>query len=935
MVGAQLRFRRARFVATLLAVSIAVASFSLLASAARGSQLRAVGTVQENFRPGYDLLVRPAADPGGNQVSYGTVAATYGGISTEQWHRVLAVPGVSVAAPVAMVGYVMHETAVPVDLSRYVDSKLDRQVLRVRPTWVGDRGRSRVTDGGGYLYVTSDRLTFVPGKLLRPSDTWTGFPRASALYEEQDDGSRTAVCNESEFEGVAPLAADQRRGRACWSSDPASNGNVTRTPQSEVLVPEPMLLAAIDPEQEAKLNGLDAALDSGQYFGTATRRTEVPVLMASRPQLDRRAQVSIDRLSPGSARRAGRGVTFDNLMDGYETERGTSLGTVTISEAQAYQRVLQELRHPRTSDWKVDTSDAPFPYGGARPQNRQQDAGSDQITAFWAVGAPRITTVDGRAAAQPQRYTGVEWGSAFHDAPQLNPLPLELSDTPLRAVGSSHAPDHSSTAMPAYLHAIGTYDPDRADVGPALARMPADLFTGTGVAAGDDASRRALGGRTLLPSADFAAAVAQRPELLTTLSALAKLHTAPYTDLSADAGVNVAAPISSIRVRLAGPLGMDALSKERARLAAERIRQATGLQVDLTLGASATTSTVALPAGTHGRPALQVAEPRLRSGVAAVVVQAVDRKSLLLAVLVLVACVLAVANATSAVVRTRSTELGVLACLGWPRRRLFSLVLLESLALGALAGLAGTVVAVAGAPALGVHLNPRYTLLAIPAALLLTMIASLPPAWRATRAAPAAAIRPGVVAVRRRRVPHRISGLAWANVLRSGGRSAVGALSLALGVASLSLLFVITVSFRGTVTGTVLGDAITVQVRATDYVAAALTVLLGAATVADVVYVNIRERSAEFALLAATGWPDGAVARLAGYEAVALGMSGGVLGAGAGLAAAAALTGGLPGLAWLVGAVAAAVGLLVTVAAAVLPVRSLRGLPIALLLAEE
>jgi ABC-type antimicrobial peptide transport system permease subunit len=242
---------------------------------------------------------------------------------------------------------------------------------------------------------------------------------------------------------------------------------------------------------------------------------------------------------------------------------------------------------------------------------------------------------------------------------------------------------------------------------------------------------------------------------------------------------------------------------------------------------------------------------------------------------------------------------------------------------------------VAAAPALDVHLNARYTLLAIPAAMLLCVIASLPPAWRATHASPAAAIRPPVAAVRRSRVPHRVSALALANVLRSPGRSAVGALSLALGVASLSLLFVITVAFRGTVTGTVLGDAITVQVRATDYIAAALTVLLGAATVADVVYVNIRERSAEFALLAATGWPEGAVARLAGYEAVTLGLTGGVLGAGAGLGAAAALTGGLSVQAWLVGVLAAGVGLLVTVAAAVLPVRSLRSLPIALLLAEE
>ena len=59
MLWSQVRFRRGRLVATLTAVAFAVASFSLLTSAAQGSQTRAVGTVRQNYRPLYDLLVRP------------------------------------------------------------------------------------------------------------------------------------------------------------------------------------------------------------------------------------------------------------------------------------------------------------------------------------------------------------------------------------------------------------------------------------------------------------------------------------------------------------------------------------------------------------------------------------------------------------------------------------------------------------------------------------------------------------------------------------------------------------------------------------------------------------------------------------------------------------------------------------------------------------
>ncbi|MEU0557483.1 FtsX-like permease family protein, partial [Dactylosporangium sp. NPDC006015] len=196
-------------------------------------------------------------------------------------------------------------------------------------------------------------------------------------------------------------------------------------------------------------------------------------------------------------------------------------------------------------------------------------------------------------------------------------------------------------------------------------------------------------------------------------------------------------------------------------------------------------------------------------------------------------------------------------------------------------------------------------------------------------------VRPAVASARRRRAPQRIAGLALGNVLRTPGRTAVGAASLAIGVASLTLLVIINLTFRGSVSGTVLGDAITVQVQATDYIAAALTTLLGAATVADVLYVNIRERAAEFALLGAVGWTDAWTARLAGYEALALGVLGATTGTGIALGTAALLSSGLTGTSFAVAAAAALAGTLLAVAAAILPVRSLRGLPKARLLAEE
>jgi ABC-type lipoprotein release transport system permease subunit len=119
------------------------------------------------------------------------------------------------------------------------------------------------------------------------------------------------------------------------------------------------------------------------------------------------------------------------------------------------------------------------------------------------------------------------------------------------------------------------------------------------------------------------------------------------------------------------------------------------------------------------------------------------------------------------------------------------------------------------------------------------------------------------------------------NVLRTPGRGLVGALSLAVGVAALTMLTAVTLAFRGAVVGSLLGNAVAVQVRDADYVAFAATVALGVLAVADVLFLNIRERAAELATIRALGWPESALGRLVVAEGAAIGLCGSLAGAAA------------------------------------------------------
>ena len=100
----------ARSAALLLGMFVAATAFTVLTAASSTAQLRTVGTVTAHFQPAYDILVRPAGTRSKTENQTSTVqpdflSGIYGGITMAQYHKIAAIPGVQVAAPIAMVGY--------------------------------------------------------------------------------------------------------------------------------------------------------------------------------------------------------------------------------------------------------------------------------------------------------------------------------------------------------------------------------------------------------------------------------------------------------------------------------------------------------------------------------------------------------------------------------------------------------------------------------------------------------------------------------------------------------------------------------------------------------------------------------------------------------------------------------------------------------------
>ena len=917
LAWSQLRFRTGRLVALLAGMLVATTAFTVLTAASRTAQLRTTGTVTAHFVPAYEILVRPRGSRTRLEARTGTVqpgflSGIFGGISIAQYHRIERIPGVQVAAPIAMVGFTLVQATLrfPVPAADY--AKPGRQLYRIDTTWVSDGATSRVTQPPSYLYVTPHPLRF------RLS---TAGNRVEILRGHRS----AAVCPSLGAPPEAdPFGIQAQSSVSCWSkldgqgsglpgaagSGPAYRGRAFFSVTWKV----PVLIAAIDPVAEAKLDGLNRAVVSGSYLSENGRARDTsgglaafPVLAASTSGMGEEAVSRLELLAPPSAPPA----MNVKWMTAQAAAPGRTLVTVRTTAGQAYRQLLGELGNSSgglTPAWAV------WGYWTVGPTSYRRTSAGAVIPL--PVHNPPSSWYTGGIESAPVDSEGNQYRAVVVHAPRI-----DLTKPHAGVPGSWHE------AIP---RLVGVFDPSKVATFDPLSQVPLGIYQPVATVPATAAGRRALHGGDLLPNQNLGGFVGQPVDLITTLSALPALENGYY-----GANLPAADPISTIRVRVAGVTGPNPLSLERIREVAQQIELRTHLDVDIVAGSSPALTTIDLPVGKFGRPALTLTQSWVRKGVAIAILTAIDRSSLVLFSLILVVCVLFVANSAAVAVRGRRRELGVLACLGWTRPRLFAAVLGELVGVGLAAGALGAVAALPLSAALGLHASAARAALAVPVAIAVAVLAGLLPAWLAARAQPLASVQPPVRPVRRARQAGGITELATINVVRVPGRSLAGAIGLAVGIAALTVLTALTFAFRGVVVGTLLGDAVAVQVRGVDYVAVAVTVALGVLAVADVVFLNIRERAGELAALCALGWRGRTLRRLVVTEGAIVGLAGSLAGAALGLAGSATFAGTLPAALWGVAAAAAATGTIVTAIVALLPAQALHRLPVAQLLAEE
>ncbi len=919
LVWQSVRFSRGRALALGAGLLVAAVAFSLLTSSVDAASAKIKGVVGANWRGAYDLLVVPrgsAQSAGAShlvQVNY--LSADTRGITLAQYRKIGGLPGVGVAAPLEIVGYVLETATVPVTLSSAAAGTSGARVLEVTSHYTADNGLSSFPPyAESYVYITPDPVTPILQALSSEHGNVVG------PIERLPDGKKIVICPSSTSltngTSTSPFARDfGLQNGSCYSRQGQQAGPV----QGFVEWSFPVLVAGIDPQAENKLTGLGKTVSAGRYlggnegtaqYGSSHEGIVVPVIGSSVSFDGDTDQVTVSAL-PANAVPQVRSGNEVQIASNLSADHSSVVQNLTVTGGQAWSDLLQQLRTPLSADitsvaqsdtqyWTASTvTYQPGPAGGLAPKP------VDNPISIWSDN----TFSQGYVTA-----------------------PLSAQDTGFRTL-TEHPAVRRTNGNYILLKAVGEFNPAKlggfAGTGPGspLASYRAPALTGANAR-----SRTLLKDQPLLPDGNMAGYAQMPPLLYTTLKGAAALES---PNIFSGSATQQAAPIGSIRIRVSGLRGTIRERLDKIGAVAAEIRKLTGLPVIVTAGASPHPVTVDLPQGKFGRPALALNENWTQTAVALVVLNQADRESLALYVLILLVCGFFLGAASLASVRGRRGEIGTLRAVGWGRRQVFTFTLGEVAMLGLLAGVVGALLSVVLIVLLGLNVALWRSLIELPVAIILALLAGLVPAALAARTQPTEAFAGSVRAPRRggRRI-RSLAALAVTGLTRVPGRCVLAGAGLAFGVAGLGVLLAAHASFGTAIGDSELAGLVTATTRSTDIVSAVLTVALSAAGLADVTYLNLRERSAELAALAASGWSRGQVGRLLGYEALLTAAAGSLVGGAAGLAAAGTAFGITAGV--IAGVVAAILGgvLVSVIACAVVLVVTARR-PIATVLAAD
>lgn len=818
--------RRRLSALSFLALVTVLVTAGTLVTVARTTQADFVGDSRRAWTTPYDLLVRPAGSDTELERSDGLVRPNFigginGGISVQQLATIRAIDGVEVAAPIAMVGFVHQESFWSVSLPHDVDG-----VYRVEVTSVAEGGESR--------YHIDDRYVVV---------STTGGFRPTDLRENRGVLETTLGKVECSWQ-IQCFARDTCSFTSCETREPAIPGIDVDSAAYELPVMQPLMIAGIDPEAEAKLARIDGCVKSGRYLSASDKPLDmypatsddlerIPVLASTQTFIDETMSLTVMKAADARPIFSGQPPESINGWQPHSTE--------TLTVADLYQRFLA------SQEW-VD----PYPVWTAG------DVAYDQ------VGPREVRPKE--VASNVGIYRLLQGGVGMAGPDSL--IPPSARDHAFRDVdvhGDGYLEYPGSPYRLKIFDRVGTYDPACIPGWDPLAGGQLDAYSYPVVTLED--------GRLLTPTRNMGGYVNSPPLVLTTLASAAWLD-----DPDRYHGQPGARFISVIRVRVAGAEEPTDASEAKLAAVAAAIREQTGLAVDVVKGSSLTQVAVDLPAGLFGRPQHNASEGWSAKGVVIHFVQAIESQGLLFVAIAFAVVAVFVGTASYVSVRQRRREFATLRALGWPFTRLAAMIEIEILVLAGGAAVAVVGIGIVAGQVLGSEATKNFIAAAVVMLCVAAAVGVIPAAAVARR--PATSALRGEGRVRPVRAPRSIASLAVRELsVQPRIQTTISIVMLAIGTAAIGSITLIATAFNGQLDVTILGRFFVAKAEPHHFLVAGIVILLAAIENAQLLMLSYVERREQLATLRALGWRPRDLVGLLATEGILLAIVGAALGA--------------------------------------------------------
>ncbi len=443
---------------------LASLAYVALLGTASGTTAVLTGDIGKAWNTPYDLLVRPAGDVTKLERTQGLVSPNFissinGGITEAQLHAIEHVKGVSVAAPIAIVGYTTLQYTFTVPRLPAIVGSAPLTVLRLEGEATAERGRAHYPLAPQYFIIAPHGVVTVGSGLT---------------YQLTYDG-KSIQCGGS---AVVGCEAGTVICHTC------SGLPTTFTPSSYLVIPIPVLVAGIDPRAESQLSGLRHAMRSGTYLpnseaeilptssnGAPTATARIPVIDSTKSYISESLALTASVAASPSAVMSGASPS--------SLQRWSTVYHAATSIQTLYSKVVSRLGLAVTD----------LPNVAVPGSVRYRTVGSDRFV-------PQVVPTDPSVLGNPNCI-----GCGQQD------IPPDARDTWFR-----HLQVSSRIASSTFFafDILGTFDPNQ---------IPGfNLLAGGDLSSFAPPEAKLPDGKTVLPTRNPAGFITSPPLMLTTLA---------------------------------------------------------------------------------------------------------------------------------------------------------------------------------------------------------------------------------------------------------------------------------------------------------------------------------------------------------------------------------------------------------------------------------